>query len=92
MEEADLEEFHGVDALPFPLPNTHIDIYPGMRGAHTLPPIPVGSWSTKLIMDPAGIAPHAQALFELGQGDAAAWMEQHWAPLARDAETCAAAM
>lgn len=89
MEESDLEEFHGVDALPFPPPGVSIDIYPGMRGEHTLPPIPVGTWSTKLIMDPVGIAPHAVALFELGREDAAAWVASHWAGAA-EAATCAA--
>lgn len=79
MEEASLEEFHGVDALPFPQPGTQVDIFPGVRGVHTLPPsIPVGTWSTQLLMDPAGIAPHSNALFALGQDDAAWWVERHW--------------
>lgn len=89
MEEASLEEFHGVDALPFPQPGTQVDIYPGVRGADTLPPIPVGTWSTKLLMDPAGIAPHAKALFALGQEDAAWWVARHWGGGTRGQE-CAA--
>lgn len=76
LEESALEEFHGIDALPFPPKDTSIDIYPGMHGTHTLPPIPVGTWSTQMLMDVQGIAPHAKALYALGRDDASAWIQQ----------------
>lgn len=39
-----------------------------------------------MIMDVQGIAPHAEALFALGQDDAAAWLQQQG-----PAEECPAA-